>query len=516
MILRKPYAFLIKNFRKINIFILLLSLFVYVKTLDLISFTRNYAATGVYNELDLISNYITTPFILSMILIITLCSILIYLLKYKDKPIKTYVLIVIEYLVLIGLSIYTTSFYNDIFIRGYNHQQALIISDLLFIFSLPQYVILLLLFIRSIGLDLKSFGFSQDKNLLIEESDREEVEVEATFNKDKYKRNIKRALRETKYFILENKIYLLIISIIFLLVISTLLYKNVYLKGRIYNMNQNISSNYYQFNIKNAYITDRDYKGDVIDNNSSFIVLNMNVKNTLGRTRNLQLNRFMLYVGNKYYVPDTSYDNYFKDMGEIYHEQKILPGTINNYFIIFRIDKPKENDNFLLKYQDATGNGNLLRIKLKIKDISAYIEKDRKTLKEELTVPINPNDSTIIKINKFIVGTTAKYNYVKCDKYNNCPVYQNTLTVNNDKRILMMEFSPINKSKTETISFIKNYGKVRYKIGDKVYTEKLKNTTDVSYYGNYLYFTLTNKVQNATSIELIFTVRSYQYIYKLI
>ena len=70
MILRKPYAFLIKNFRKINIFILLLSLFVYVKTLDLISFTRNYAATGVYNELDLISNYITTPFILSMILII--------------------------------------------------------------------------------------------------------------------------------------------------------------------------------------------------------------------------------------------------------------------------------------------------------------------------------------------------------------------------------------------------------------------------------------------------------------
>ena len=111
MILRKPYAFLIKNFRKINIVILLLSLFVYTKTLDLISFTRNYASTGIYNELDLISNYINTPFILAMVFIIVFSSILIYLLKYKDKPIKTYIFLVIEYLVLIGLSIYTLSFY---------------------------------------------------------------------------------------------------------------------------------------------------------------------------------------------------------------------------------------------------------------------------------------------------------------------------------------------------------------------------------------------------------------------
>jgi len=515
MILRKPYAFLIKNFRKINIVILLLSLFVYTKTLDLISFTRNYASTGIYNELDLISNYINTPFILAMVFIIVFSSILIYLLKYKDKPIKTYILLVIEYLILIGLSIYTLSFYNHIFINGFNRQQALVISDLIFISSLPQYIILILLFIRSIGLDLKSFGFHQDKDLLVNEEDREEVEVEATFNKDKYKRNIKKVLRETKYFVLENKIYLSIIFVILLLFTTTFIYKNVYLKGKLYNMNENISSNYYQFNVKNVYITDRDYKGDIIDENSSFVILNIDVKNDYQVSRNIALNKFMLFVGNDYYVPDTSYDSYFSDMGNIYHDQVMDAYQKSNYHIIFKIKKPSKDDNFLLRYENVL-NDNLIRVKLKIQDISSFIEKDSKKLGEELTVPLNLNENYKIKFNKYELGNSFNYNYVSCDRFNNCPVLTGTLTAPNNKKLMYISFSTINKSRKEIINFIKKYGKVRYIVNDKVKEEKIKSNVDVNYYGNYLYYTLNNEISNASSIEFVFTVRSYQYIYKIL
>lgn len=516
MILRKPYAFLIKNFKKINILILLLTIFVFSKTTKLIGFVRTYSQTGIYNELDLISNYIEFGFTISIIVILILSGILLYLLKYKDKPIKTYILILVDYISLLVMLGYTTSFFNDIYLNGFNRQQVLVIRDLLTIVSIPQYLIMLILFIRSIGLDLKSFGFNEDKFVLASEEDREEVEVNTQFNKDKYKRNIKKILRETKYFILENKVYLSIVLIITTLFSSFSIYNNIYLKNKIYNMNSSISSNYYTLNIKNSYITTRDYKGDTIDEASSFVILDVNIKNNLGSVRNMELNRFMLYVGDKYYVPDSSYNKYFKDMGEVYHEQDLLPGSSNNYFIVFKIDKPNANDNFLLKYQDVIDGGNLIRIKLKIKDISPFIEKDKKSLMEELNIPINLNDNTIIRIDNFSVNKSVNYNYVRCDKYNNCPVYQNTVNASDNKRILLMKFSSSNKSKSEIINFVKTYGKIRYKVGDKTYIEKINDAVDVSYYGNYLYYTLSSEVETSTSLELIFTVRSYQYIYKLI
>lgn len=516
MILRKPYAFLIKHFKKINILILGLVFFILTKTMDLIGFSKTYSATGIYNELDLISNYINISFIVPIIIVLTLSGILLYLLKYKDKPVKTYLFVIIEYILLLGLLIYANGFFNDIDLNGFNRQQALLLNDLLTIISIPQYPIIVILFIRSIGLDLKNFGFNEDKDFLASEEDREEVEVDAHFNKDKYKRNVKKTIRETKYFILENKVYLSIILVVVTLLTGFSFYKNIYLKNKIYGMNSNISSNYYTLNIKNSYITTRDYKGDTIDDLSSFVILDVNIRNNLGSIRNMELNRFMLYVGNKYYVPDTSYDNYFKDMGDIYHGQDLLPGNFQSYFIVFKIDNPNANDNFLLRYQDVVDGGNLIRIKLNIKDISPFIEKDNKSLLEELNVPINLNNNTIIKINEFAVSKNASYNYVKCDRFNNCPVYQNTVSVGDNNRILIMKFSSPNKSKSEIISFVKNYGKIRYKVGNKTYIEKINDAVDVSYYGNYLYYKLSNKVENATSLEIIFTVRSYQYIYKLI
>lgn len=516
MILRKPYAFLIKNFKKINLLILILTVFVFSKTMDLIGFVRAYSSTGVYNELDLISNYINSYYILAIIAILALSGILLYLLKYKDKPIKAYLLILGDYILLLIMLMYTSSYFNDIYLNGYNRQQALLVKDLLTVVSIPQYVIMLILFIRSIGLDLKSFGFNDDKFVLATDEDREEIEVEAKFNRDKHKRNIKKVLRETKYFVLENKVYLSIILVVVTLFSGFSIYKNVYLKNKIYGMNSNISSNYYTLNIKNSYITTRDYKGDIIDEASSFVILDVDIKNNLGSIRNMELNRFMLYVGDKYYVPDTSYDNYFKDMGDIYHGQDLLGGKTSNYFIVFRIDKPKEDDNFLLKYQDVIDGGNLIRIKLSIKDISPFIEKDHKSVMEEMNVPINLNDTTNIRINKFSLNQSFSYNYVSCDRYNNCPVYQNTMEVPENKRVIVMEFSSSNKNKSEIMAFVKNYGKIRYKVGDKVYLEKINNAVNVSYYGNYLYYTLSSDSSLATSLELVFTVRSYQYIYKLI
>ena len=71
MILRKPYAFLIKHFRSINFALFALVVFGLTRVLKLYSFITDYLNTGIYNiTLDPISNYINVYTYLTLFLII--------------------------------------------------------------------------------------------------------------------------------------------------------------------------------------------------------------------------------------------------------------------------------------------------------------------------------------------------------------------------------------------------------------------------------------------------------------
>ena len=77
MILRKPYAFLIKYFQKINILLLLLVGYVFYKDLQIYKFVKEYLATSVYNPtIDSISNYANFTIYLAFILVIIISIIL--------------------------------------------------------------------------------------------------------------------------------------------------------------------------------------------------------------------------------------------------------------------------------------------------------------------------------------------------------------------------------------------------------------------------------------------------------
>ena len=70
MIIRKPYAFLIKNFRKIHIALLLLSLFVAYKLVDVNSFVSEFMRLGIYSYRDPISSHITFLLLFTIFLLI--------------------------------------------------------------------------------------------------------------------------------------------------------------------------------------------------------------------------------------------------------------------------------------------------------------------------------------------------------------------------------------------------------------------------------------------------------------
>ena len=114
MILRKPYAILIKHFKLIHVIFTLLSLFLFLKCTDLLSFINEYIAnTGFiidsYQLANLLPKYINILIIFGIILNI----IIAILLKAKDKKITFYIINILIYVCLFIGFTYTSSLLNQ-------------------------------------------------------------------------------------------------------------------------------------------------------------------------------------------------------------------------------------------------------------------------------------------------------------------------------------------------------------------------------------------------------------------
>jgi len=512
MILRKPYAFLMKHFKKINFILLLSTIYIFIKTITLLGYTKDYA-TGNTVVVDAITNFFTAPYFLIHVIIILIASILLYLLIRKDKPIKTYTIVILEYLIFLILSIYLNSYFNDFFINGYDKAFARTINGFVLIFSLPQYLVLLLLFIRFIGLDLKSFGFHKDKEFLTNEEDREEVEVEVGLDKDKLIRKTKMTYRKILYFIKEHKIQLSIIVTILLIPTSIYFYNNIYLTNKIYKTGDMVASNYYEFKVNNTYITTRNYRGDTINKDKSYIIIDLDTTNTLETLRTLDIEKFTLLVDGISYTPTTNYNQEFEDLGNTFKGQSLKGKATSNYFLIFEIKKPTKESNFVLRYQDLVTHSKLIRIRLAIKDISGFITKDTKRLKEEISIQVNKERVQQFMINSYEIGEEFLYTYETCN-YNECFIREYLATPPSGKQILFLKVNP-NDNINTVIEDIVKYGKVKYTVNGITHEEKVSLNFNKKYRGNYLYINTKENIKNASNIEIVLTIRNNQYVYIL-
>ncbi len=518
MILRKPYAFLIKYFQRINILLLLLVIYVFYKNLKIYQFVKGYLATAIYNPtIDSISNYANIYVYLAFVFIILISSILIYLLRHKDKPYASYVYILISNIVALAFFIYTAHYFNYNVIKGYNIVATRVIRDILFISTLPYYPMLFILAIRSIGIDLKSFGFQEDKEFIeINEEDREEVEVQVAFNKDRIIRKIKNKLRYSKYFFLEHKVSLSIIASLVIIIFGYNFYKYFYIENKVYSMNEAFESNHYRITVKNTYLTDKDFAGNIVSEKGSFfIIAQVQIQNMLAVSRDFDIEKLLLFIDQDYYVPTTKYNIYFSDMGNTYEGKSIKPNDTTTYSLIYEVKKPNDKANFLLKYQDMVAkDGKLIGVKMKVLDISTFKEKGNSKLKETFTFPINIDESITFKLDSYELLDAINYTYQQCGP-NSCPIYQATINSNTGQKILYIKGTFGSNTKQEFLNFMSKYGKIRYSINNEYKLITLKYGTNKNYRGNYLYFIIPEEVMNADSIEFVFTIRTYQYFYKL-
>ena len=514
MIIRKPYAFLIKNFKKIHIALLLLSLYVVYKVFDVASFISDFMQFGAYDFFnDPVTKHVSTSMLLSIGLIIIGSIAILILLRYKKKPWKIYLIPIIEYIAMLFVLNMLKGIFN-MYSTVIKTTDVRLVRDLLLIVGIAQVPAMIVFFIRIFGLDKKRFNFKQDEEFLeLSEEDREEIEVSLDIDKDSFKRTIKRLKRNMSYFYTEHKVICILIAAVIIVGGIYNTYHHFFVTNKSYEEGEVYSANGYTMKINKAYYTNKDYAGNVISKKSDFVVVDVIVQNN-SEPRTIEMENFHIKNGTKDYVSTRkTYEKEFADLGTTYNIVKELKRNEQTSFIIvYKVDKDLDKDKFVMYYQEKSGY--LRKIKIKINDISK-IEK-QKTLKLGDTVPIdivkNPDE---ISFDEIEITKTSSYKVRRCNS-GRCDFESATITAPDGFKVLKIDFGSEVYGPTKILEFIEKYGKITYEDSDKsVKVLEAQRLTTQKYYGKTLYLQVPDELDENSKITINLIIRNKEYDYKL-
>lgn len=513
MIIRKPYAFLIKNFKKIHIFLLILSIYVAYKLIGVSNFVNEFMRLGTYDLFaDPITNHITWLTTLSIFLLIVGSTAILFLLNHKKKPWKLYLVPIIEYFALFLVLSIIKGFFNQ-YSSDVATTDLRMSRDLLMIFVVLQLPVIGIYAMRVFGLDIKKFNFNIDQEFLeLSEEDREEIEIGINIDKDSITRGYKRFKRNLNYFYQEHKTICKISILLFVVIGGFLVYKSIFVTNKSYKEGQYYNVNGYSFRVNKTYFTDKDYTGNIISPKSNFIVIDLTIKN-YSEPREVYLENFHLKNATKDYITTRKvFAKEFQDLGSTLDKtRKLKRDEEIDCIIIYKVDKILDKNRFVLYYQESSGY--LRKIKLNVNDLSTITDKDLK-LGEEIDLGFK-NNNDIIAFDDYRISEEEEYTTRECST-NGCDAERNTLNIDGDSRILKIEFASEEWDAKNMIDFLTQYGKLIYKdSNDKVGTLDIVNPISKTYYGKTVFLKVPVVLNDAKEINIDLVVRNKHYTYKL-
>lgn len=491
MIIRKPFAFLIKHFKTIHIFLFGLLAYVCYKYNEVVSFLRGYISTG-NGKYDAVNYIDYTP--IYVILGAIVVMIIIYcLMKYKDKPKRLYLLSILGYIMIIVLFIILYSYLRTFSSTIIEQKVLRLYRDISLMGLIFQYIIIIIMLIRGLGFDIKKFNFSKDiQELNIDLTDNEEVELVMGIDTNKTKFKIRRFLREFKYFIKENILFTGI-SLIVIVIILWIAITNYTNKNKIYKEDEYFGVDFNML-VDSSYITkeDNSLKKLSVGNNSLLVV---KFKISSNHSDVLNPDNFILSIYGKTYSPSNKYCSALKDIGKCYNKIK-LSEEEKEYIFIYLVDDKALNKKIYLKY-----------------DYGYLTNKHNSIIKVRLNPNSIDNDKTITKkinetleFNNSIIGEYK----LKIEEYN----IGNRFDINSDITLMPTNYNTIIRLKvSEGNDLVDNIALLKYTISNIEYTstmKKLYNDNDYSYYE------VKGDIISADSINLLLKSRhnNYKYILK--
>lgn len=352
MILRKPYAFLIKHFKLIHLFISILLVYLLNSTNDILTFFKRYSSNSLI-EVDA-SSYINFFTYFAIIIILGLVIAIIALLKKKKKPILFYILTIIGYSILLIGFAYVGSIISTLELKFLERKVINLARDITRFMFIEQLIFLIPYVIRTLGFDIKKFDFKKDlQELEIEVEDNEEFELTVGVDTNKLEQKIRRRLRELKYYYFENKLF---INIILVIVASILAFNLVgVIKNSVtlkYSEEKVIKlDNFYTLKVEDSYLTNKDSNGkDITVEDEIYLIVKFTINSNYDGKIILDTNKFIVKIKDETYAPDKRYYTYFKNYGVGYKQQEISLNENKTYILVYAIPEKYQNKKMELQY----------------------------------------------------------------------------------------------------------------------------------------------------------------------
>ena len=488
MIIRKPYAFLIKYFKVIHITLFVFMTYLLFKTRNIYIFFKDFLKTGTYTYIEnIVSNYINIPMIIISIILIGILFLIYFLMKQKKKPVFYYLMAIIFYTVTFASLIFFMSVYSNLEYQSYSNQSLVIFRDLSMVLYYLNYFFIVISFVRGFGFNIKKFNFEKDiKELDITEADREEIEVSANVDYENVFNFFRKRKRYLKYYFKENSFILIVFLVIILLGLTAYLSIDKFIINKNYSEGELISINNLEYIINNSYLTNKDKYGNFLkDKETYYLVVDFNVLNKNLENKKIEKDLSRVKIGKNYYYSKSNYVSKFNDLGVVYKNQLLMKGVNNNYIFVFEIGNlPNEKIVFELYSNKNVVNGEaVIKYKNIILDTITFKETNLCSFKlmEKINLENTYLENISFNLNDYEILDKYTYTYTKCDKDINdgeCLDYEASIVPSIRKKLLKIDYAI-----SDNDINIFDYLNVLYETNGNVYVmdyNSMKNVTPES------------------------------------
>ena len=533
MIIRKPYAFLIKNFKRIHGLLTIMMAYVIYRSSNILSFFNEFVVKRTFSYTgNLAESYINIYLYLIIIFILLITLIIFILMRQKKKPTFLYLSIIVFYLIILVVFFIV---YNNLVIleiASLSPQKVRVIRDVVLIVTIVQYLIIIFIAVRAVGFDIKKFNFGEDlQQLEIDVSDDEEVELTVGIDPTTIGRRVRRQKRELRYFIKENIFILSLITIIVVVisVLGFILNKEVY--NKIYIERELFKVNDFVVRVADSYVTRHNYRGKKIaPKDKAYVIVSIDVENRADENRTIKLEDIRLFTNHNSYNPLVEKYQSFFDLGVGYTNQIIKGKEQRNFILVFEVNDKELNDEIIFRFTESVYfsrqslQAKYRRVRLMFKTLDNKQTVGKYQLEDKINFAQSLLKNSLLTIEAMEINNKFLYDALICIQ-DECSNITKLLLIDSlvgSPKILLKLLSFYKMDQAVNYLGINNvpklittFGKLRFKIGDNYYESLIKDMTPFDCVGNNFYFEVPEKIKNADSIDLIMTIRNKEYILTL-
>lgn len=536
MILRKPYAILIKNFKLIHTIITVCMIYLVYRSYLIYDYIRVFMQTDMLaTEKDITGELFNTQMFLFPGIIMALLIVLLVVMIRKKKPKLFYVLNIGFYGATVVIYSYLYNQLNYIETNISELKEVKLVHDIALILLAIQVISMILSFIRAVGLDIKKFDFGKDlMELDVQEEDNEEFEVNVNVETNVIKRILNKNKRYAKYIYVENKF---IIDMVVLLAISTIVflsYMNLNVYNVVYNEGDTFLAGTFNMGVTKSYITHENYRGvKITSDDMALLVVEVYIKapskNQVFNTAKAE----MVVNNNTYFPTKVEYKSAIFDLGETYYNEEINT-EFEKILLVYEIPGNDIEEPMQFKYiNDIEIKENKLNPKYIRVDLTPInLDEKDKVVEAKIGEKILLNEDTLgtssLTINSFDMAKEYILKYKYCINTDECypsVEYLRPLVNANYNKILLKINATMTIDENVVISniyspysLINYFGALVYKIDGKTYTTNNGFSKITAYRvstNDDYYLEINENVLKADEIYLLINIRNKQYKYTI-